>query len=301
MARQNQRTTCHRSSANRAQSHSAFLSDAMTDEIIYDACIADPVQNDLEMALFSLWLRGWTANECFLRKKKELAQLLESKEDTRRLEGEQLQRLVGCMERDCEDQFRVFSMLEHYFRRPLWFATSCIVQLSAPLKAAMLEAFYEFDPIFIRQLLGVKLSRAREDVMELSSKVGVIYTSALRQFENLKCAVCVCRDFACLTTKLCVVCSQARVPRSCRGSRGGRQRALAGRGRGRERVQAQQIAPGASHAVLSPQLLVLCRARQVRLRVSVVRAGGDIAPSTGGTLVWCSCVGTASTRAARSR
>lgn len=99
----------------------------------------------------------------------------------------QLKNLLQCCEGDVEDQFRVFGMLEHYLKRPPLLPAHCCFQLSRQQQFSLVQGYYSFDPRFVRELLGLKLTNLlRKEILEISNRTALNFTACLRQFENLR-------------------------------------------------------------------------------------------------------------------
>jgi len=174
-------------------------------EVIFDAFVSDPLQSDVDLDVFKNWLKGHTADEVFLQRKKDLFSHYVTRENARKPGSgereidpdrqeeyaqafqEQMGRLIQCSERDVEDQFRTFALLEHYLKRPSLLARHCCFQLSRSLQRTMVNGYYEFDELFMRSIMGQKLShQTRGQIMISSAKSGISVICGLRQFENLR-------------------------------------------------------------------------------------------------------------------
>ena len=97
-------------------------------------------------------------------------------------------RLLSASQHSIHSQYRVFSMLSHYFHSPHLLSSPCPpLQLPAATISSLLAAYYAFHPPFVRELCGVKLKTlARGEVDVVGMRVGVRPVSAWRMMENVR-------------------------------------------------------------------------------------------------------------------
>lgn len=101
----------------------------------------------------------------------------------------QLYRLAACVQTECEDEYRVYALLQKYLIDTSLLQHDCMmVQLSKEMLLRMTERYYRFDESVMRCLLGKKLSsRDRKDPFdECEERIGVRLSSCQRQFDNIK-------------------------------------------------------------------------------------------------------------------
>jgi hypothetical protein len=101
------------------------------------------------------------------------------------------QRLYISAQDDLINQYRVFSYLEHYFRRPALFDVqyNSLIQLSHYQAIQLIQLYYNFDIKFIRLLIGLKFSsKTRSQMLDFAGRSGVKIkiNSANRQFDNVR-------------------------------------------------------------------------------------------------------------------
>ncbi|XP_071441151.1 acidic fibroblast growth factor intracellular-binding protein [Hetaerina americana] len=88
---------------------------------------------------------------------------------------------------DVADHYRTYSLLERLLHNPPKLDEQISFQLEHETKQFLIERYYEFDDVVIRELLGKKLSsRHRKDLDEVSDKTKVHLKSCRRQFDNVK-------------------------------------------------------------------------------------------------------------------
>ncbi|XP_063601845.1 acidic fibroblast growth factor intracellular-binding protein-like [Penaeus indicus] len=88
---------------------------------------------------------------------------------------------------DTLDHYRTFGMLEKLLLTPTKLAEEWTFQLEPAVQKMVIEKYYEFDDIVIREIIGKKLSgRTRKDLDDVAEKTGVLLRSCRRQFDNVK-------------------------------------------------------------------------------------------------------------------
>jgi len=88
---------------------------------------------------------------------------------------------------DLNDQFRLFSMLEHLLLDVGNFSEQLVYQLDGETQERLIERYYGLDDAFCREVVGKKLSsRLRKDLDEIADRTGILLKSCRRQFDNIK-------------------------------------------------------------------------------------------------------------------
>ncbi|XP_043680962.1 acidic fibroblast growth factor intracellular-binding protein isoform X2 [Vespula pensylvanica] len=89
---------------------------------------------------------------------------------------------------DVLDHYRTYALLEKLLHTPTKLATEQLAfQIEPQTSQMLIEMYYEFDDIVVRELLGKKLtSKSRKDMDEVSEKTGVTLKSCRRQYDNVK-------------------------------------------------------------------------------------------------------------------
>lgn len=173
--------------------------------LIFDVCVTDPVSVNPE--IFNLWLAGYNAVEAFSRHKEMILELYRTKHYN--LSQRQLYRLSSCIQRDVEDEYRTYGIIEpmlidhEVLRNDL-----LMVQIGTELHGFLVEKYYEFDEVVYRHLIGKKLSsKDRKDLSVLEDEVGINLTSLHRQFDNFKRVkdFCIANDSSTVISRLSVL------------------------------------------------------------------------------------------------
>uniref|UniRef100_A0A673Z125 Fibroblast growth factor (acidic) intracellular binding protein a n=1 Tax=Salmo trutta TaxID=8032 RepID=A0A673Z125_SALTR len=128
----------------------------------------------MDEEVYQLWLDGYTVNDAVKV----------------RMEGGVLE---GCeasaevLHSDTMDQYRTFQMCERLLHSPIKLANQLLFQISPHRQAMLIERYYAFDSVFVREVLGKKLSKGtKKDLDDVSAKTGVTLKSCRRQFDNFK-------------------------------------------------------------------------------------------------------------------
>ncbi|CAL8306127.1 unnamed protein product [Arctogadus glacialis] len=88
---------------------------------------------------------------------------------------------------DTMDQYRTFQMCERLLHNPTKLANQLLFQIPPHRQAMLIERYYTFDDVFVREVLGKKLSKGtKKDLDDVSSKTGITLKSCRRQFDNFK-------------------------------------------------------------------------------------------------------------------
>jgi len=84
-------------------------------------------------------------------------------------------------------QFRIFDMLKHDLREPTLLFSHSALALTPRMVYEVVARYYDFNPKFMRELLGVKIgSKIRKDIPKISLRLHLNSPSCYRQFDNLK-------------------------------------------------------------------------------------------------------------------
>jgi len=121
--------------------------------------------------IFRLWVNGLDEHavltECLRRE---------------HVPGWDFARLEAACRCEIQDQYRLFSNMEHFFEEPTLLASQPLFQLDPAIEAVLIETYYEFDDAVIRELLGKKLTaRLRKDLDVVSEKTRINLRSCQRQ------------------------------------------------------------------------------------------------------------------------
>lgn len=89
---------------------------------------------------------------------------------------------------DILDHYRTYALLEKLLHTPTKLASEQLAfQIEPQTSQMLIEMYYEFDDVVIRELLGKKLtSKSRKDMDEVSEKTGITLKSCRRQYDNVK-------------------------------------------------------------------------------------------------------------------
>ena len=84
--------------------------------------------------------------------------------------------------KDIVDHYFVFNKLEQYVQMPTRLKEQLLFQISDEIIDKLIEKYYEYDTIVIRELLGHKLSqRQRKDLDDICEKADIRVRSCRRQ------------------------------------------------------------------------------------------------------------------------
>ncbi|KAK7103523.1 acidic fibroblast growth factor intracellular-binding protein-like [Littorina saxatilis] len=128
----------------------------------------------IDPEVYDLWLRGCTADEA--------AQCLQKQESL-----QTFQATIDDLLSDVQDNFRLFCFLENMLKSPPRLRDQQIYQMAQDTQTMLIEKYYGFDPVVVREFLGKKLaSRTRKDLDDISELARVPLRSCRRQFDNIK-------------------------------------------------------------------------------------------------------------------
>lgn len=127
----------------------------------------------IDFDIFSFWIKGYSVNEC-----KE--QILKYDADAKDVKE-------NIIIKNILDNYYIFNRLEQYLLSPHRLKEQLLFQISSEIADRLIEMYYEYDSIVIREILCHKLTqRQRKDLDDISDKTGVRVKSCRRQFDNLK-------------------------------------------------------------------------------------------------------------------
>lgn len=129
----------------------------------------------IDIDIFILWIEGFSAEESKELMLKRDPSLLDIKE--------------SIIIKDIHDHYHIFGRLEQYLADPPRLKKQLMFQISDEISEKLIEKYYGYDTIIMRELLCHKLNqRQRKDLDDISEKTGYRYRvkSCRRQFDNLK-------------------------------------------------------------------------------------------------------------------
>ncbi|XP_074646357.1 acidic fibroblast growth factor intracellular-binding protein-like [Tubulanus polymorphus] len=144
-----------------------MMSDVDVDVFVGNNTTIDP-------EIYQLWLDGYSAQESALRfQKRGILQKYNVSFEV--------------LQSDIQDHYRCFCMLERLLHNPPRLAEQLIYQIEPETQGFIIEKYYEFDSVVIREILGKKLTaKQRKDLDDVSEKTRVPLRSCRRQFDNVK-------------------------------------------------------------------------------------------------------------------
>ncbi|XP_050313593.1 acidic fibroblast growth factor intracellular-binding protein [Anthonomus grandis grandis] len=124
--------------------------------------------------IYQLWIEGHSASEAVaILDKKGL--------------GKQTGASLELIASDVLDHYRTYSLLEKLLSNPNKLQEQLAFQIEPETRQLLIEKYYEFDDVVVKELLGKKLSsKNRKDLDEVSEKTGKPLKSCRRQFDNIK-------------------------------------------------------------------------------------------------------------------
>lgn len=138
-----------------------------------DICVGNNLTIDFDV--FILWTEGFSpeeSKELILKRDPNLRDIKES-----------------IVVKNIYDHYHVFGRLEQYLAEPPRLKKQLIFQISDEICEKLIEKYYGYDAIVMRELLCHRLTqRQRKDLDDISEKTGYRYRvkSCRRQFDNLK-------------------------------------------------------------------------------------------------------------------
>lgn len=128
----------------------------------------------IDFELYDIWLNGLTVLD---------AAYVLQKGEIQRSSGVTMEDIVS----EVNDHYRLFNHLEKMLKNPTQLADQQIHQIDAESQRLLIEKYYQFDEVIIREILGKKLSgRNRKDLDDVSEKTKMSLKKCRRQFDNLK-------------------------------------------------------------------------------------------------------------------
>eukprot|EP00062_Callorhinchus_milii_P027672 gi/632991255/ref/XP_007884544.1/ PREDICTED: acidic fibroblast growth factor intracellular-binding protein [Callorhinchus milii] len=128
----------------------------------------------IDEEVYRLWLDGYSVSDAV----------------TIRIQNgvlEQTDATPDVLESDTMDHYRTFQMLERLLHSPPKLVNQLLLQIPPPMQCVLIESYYTFDEVFVREVLGKKLSKGtKKDLDDVSVKTGVTLKSCRRQFDNFK-------------------------------------------------------------------------------------------------------------------
>ncbi|ESN90083.1 hypothetical protein HELRODRAFT_194696, partial [Helobdella robusta] len=136
----------------------------------------------IDTGVYQLWLDGQTV---------ENAAKIQQKKGTLLQFGATFEMLTN----DIEDQYRTFKLLENYLKNPTELSYQLELQLAPEIQSQLIEKYYEFDTLVVREFIGRKLStRLRNSLDDISDRTKISVRSCKRQFDNVKQVLKVVED-----------------------------------------------------------------------------------------------------------
>ncbi|XP_021945753.1 acidic fibroblast growth factor intracellular-binding protein [Folsomia candida] len=125
--------------------------------------------------IFQLWIEGNSAQEA--------AVVLQQRGALQTFPGATSDFLLA----DVCDHYRTYVLLEKLLHTPPRIFEQWTFQMDSQTQRMLIDHFYEFDDIVMREILGNKLStRHRKDLDKITETTGVNLRSCRRQFDNAK-------------------------------------------------------------------------------------------------------------------
>ncbi|EFA08394.1 acidic fibroblast growth factor intracellular-binding protein [Tribolium castaneum] len=124
--------------------------------------------------IYQLWVEGHTASEAVsILNQRGLGQVT----------GASLELIAS----DVLDHYRTYSLLEKLLSNPNKLQEQLAFQIEPQTRQLLIEKYYDFDDVVVRELIGKKLSsKHRKDLDEVAEKTRVPLKSCRRQFDNVK-------------------------------------------------------------------------------------------------------------------
>ncbi|KAL4238278.1 hypothetical protein ACF0H5_002990 [Mactra antiquata] len=137
-----------------------------------DVFVGNYIITDFE--LYQLWLDGLSVNEC--------CSVLQQR-GVLQSTGARYEELIS----DTKDSFRLFASLEQLLKWPTKFSEQHLYQIDPVTQQTLIEKYYKFDDVVIREILGRKLStKNRNNLDDVSERTRIPLRSVCRQFDNVK-------------------------------------------------------------------------------------------------------------------
>ena len=144
----------------------------------------------LDKLSFATWVAGGTAADAAREKEKDLAKWLLTARPPHRIENAfdpkwRMARNINMHE--CAEQFQFYEWITPFLNEPTQFRTQSVFVLHPSDVAHMIEAYYSYDEIVMRDILGKPLTKAASrDMQEQAVDFRTKVFSIRRQFDNVK-------------------------------------------------------------------------------------------------------------------
>ncbi|XP_066971948.1 LOW QUALITY PROTEIN: acidic fibroblast growth factor intracellular-binding protein [Macrobrachium rosenbergii] len=126
----------------------------------------------IDTEVFDLWIQGYSVEEA--------VQVLQHRGELDTW-GTTPELLIS----DTSDHYRTFGMLEKLLLNPVKLSEEWTFQLEPAVQKMVIQKYYEFDDIVIREIIGKKLNaRTRKDLDDVAEKTGVLLRSCRRMFDK---------------------------------------------------------------------------------------------------------------------
>ncbi|KAI9146392.1 fibroblast growth factor intracellular binding protein [Paraphysoderma sedebokerense] len=135
----------------------------------------------IDQSIYQLWLMGHSAHDSSVNGKSSLQTRINNAAGEKKPSSQIMKSYVL-------SHYRQFEMMEHFLHRPRSFVNSgFLFPMSLEAKKDLIEQYYSFDEIVMREFLGKKLnSRSRKDLDDICERTRILLPCCRRQFDNLK-------------------------------------------------------------------------------------------------------------------
>jgi hypothetical protein len=157
-------------------------------ETVVECVVTDEIV--LDKLVFKEWVCGRTAADAAREKERDLARWLLTAKPPHKIENhlDPKWRMVRSINmQECLEQFQLYEWITPFLNDPTQFYTQSLFVLQPSDIAYMIEAYYSYDEVVMRDLLGKALTKAASrDVQDQAEILGTKVNSVRRQFDNLK-------------------------------------------------------------------------------------------------------------------
>jgi hypothetical protein len=157
-------------------------------EVLVECLVTDEIV--LDKLAFSEWVAGRTAADAARVKETELAKWLLTAKPPHRIENAfdpkwRMARSINMNE--CAEQFQFYEWITPCLNEPTQFRTQSLFVLQPSDIAHMIETYYSYDEVVMRDLMGKALTKAASrDMQEQAEVLQTKIFSVRRQFDNVK-------------------------------------------------------------------------------------------------------------------
>lgn len=146
---------------------------------------------DIDIDIFTYWIEGRPSEEAGFYKIESLRKL----NQTIGLEFPKinndyypnLPNQLNFVKYEVDDQYCLFTLLEHYLSIPQLLKIQTVCSISLDLQNVLIDKYWSLDDLFIREILNRKLiNKNRKDIEEISEITGLNIRRITRQYDNLK-------------------------------------------------------------------------------------------------------------------